>query len=205
MKGNNIYKEEITIRISQVYYYSFLFLIPIGILFIVPFFLVWGKEISRLIEYLLLRVKSDWSTIFFYLDFLKKFSLLLLILILGALIHELLHGCSWLLLSKKKLSALKIGIMVQDMSPYIHCKVPLPVWVYRIGVVLPGIVLGFLPAIIGLIIGGSLSFLASFIAGSYFTFFPSSDLYIFLISFIGFFVVLISGYVLVYHLSKKIK
>ncbi len=153
MENSNGYREKITIGISKVYYYSILSLIPIGVLLILPYFLVWGNEISKSLVHLLSRIKSDWSKIFFYLDFLKDFSLMLLVMIFGALIHELLHGFSWILLARKKINTLKIGITVQDMSPYIHCKVSLPVWVYRIGIVLPGIVLGILPATIGLILG----------------------------------------------------
>lgn len=59
--------------------------------------------------------------------------------------------------------------------------------------------------LIGLIIGAGLSFLGSFVAGSYFTFNPESNSYLFWASFIGFWAILIFGYFMILKLDKMSK
>ena len=59
--------------------------------------------------------------------------------------------------------------------------------------------------VMGLIIGASMSFLGSLTAGSYFTFFPEPDLFIFTITFSGFIAIFIVGYAVLFHLEKKIR
>ena len=48
---------------------------------------------------------------------------------------------------------ISFGIMWQYMSPYAHIKVPVPVFSYRVGIVLPVLLLGILPGIYALIKG----------------------------------------------------
>ena len=43
--------------------------------------------------------------------------------------------------------------MMPELAPYAHCKEPLPVYGYRIGILLPGIILGILPAVYGIVTG----------------------------------------------------
>jgi len=52
----------------------------------------------------------------------QYFSLFLLTIILGIIIHELIHGITWRLLSKNKSNAIRYGINWKTMSPYAHCK-----------------------------------------------------------------------------------
>ena len=59
--------------------------------------------------------------------------------------------------------------------------------------------------VIGLVIGGSLSILASFVAGSYFASHPQPDETLFWIALGSFLAVWVTGLVAILHLEKKIK
>ena len=78
---------------------------------------------------------------------------MLIILFAGIILHELIHGLTFLLFCKNGFKSIEFGIMWKYLAPYCHCKEPLPVRPYIIGALMPAIVLGFIPAGIGLITG----------------------------------------------------
>lgn len=82
-----------------------------------------------------------------------NFIVFLAVFILGIVLHELIHGFSWMLFGRKPLSAIKFGFQARTFTPYAHCTVPLRVNPYRIGAAMPGILLGLLPALIGIFNG----------------------------------------------------
>ncbi|MGB6295963.1 MAG: DUF3267 domain-containing protein [Rivularia sp. (in: cyanobacteria)] len=89
----------------------------------------------------------------------QYFSLFMLAIFVGIVIHELIHGITWQFFSKKKSNAIRYGIDWKTMSPYAHCKEPMEIKAYRLGVVMPAIILGFLPAIIGILTGNAFIFI----------------------------------------------
>lgn len=89
----------------------------------------------------------------------QYFSLFMLAIFIGIVIHELIHGLTWQFFSKKKSNAIRYGIDWKTMSPYAHCKEPMEIKAYRLGVVMPAIILGFLPSIIGILTGNPLIFI----------------------------------------------
>ncbi len=95
-------------------------------------------------------------------------------IILGTVIHELLHGLTWALFGKHHLKSMKFGIFWKALMPYCHYKDPLKLNQYRLGLLLPGIILGILPVIWGLLTGHLLSFLF----GLYFTYSAVGDFWI---------------------------
>jgi hypothetical protein len=72
--------------------------------------------------------------------------LILLALIPSIIVHELLHGVGYLI-GGAKLGEIKIGFQWKHLMPYAHCRVPLSAAGYRLGVALPGLVLGIIPAV----------------------------------------------------------
>lgn len=82
--------------------------------------------------------------------------LLLVVFLVTAFIHEVLHGVGWSLGAKKGWKSIHIGMMWSSFTPYCHCREPLEPGKYIFGGVLPGAVLG-----LGI-------YLAAFIAGSSF-------------------------------------
>jgi len=80
-------------------------------------------------------------------------------LLLGILVHELIHMFAWAFFAKKPLSAFKLGFQWKSLTPYAHCKEPMDIRPYRIGSYAPGLLLGILPWVISLFTGNLLLFL----------------------------------------------
>ena len=76
-----------------------------------------------------------------------------LVFIVGIIVHELLHAVGYIFVGKAPRSSIKYGVQWKALTPYAHCAAPLPVNAYRVAVMLPGLVLGLIPALISLSIG----------------------------------------------------
>lgn len=130
---------------------AFAMLLPIAITCIVTFVLVWG-----------------WQPFLEGFTFLRSHQvLLLLILILGIILHEGLHGVTWGLFAKGHLKSIRFGIKWAYLTPYCHCNEPLKRNHYLLGGIMPGLVLGLFPVIVALIYGyGWLLLLGIFFIGA---------------------------------------
>lgn len=73
--------------------------------------------------------------------------------IAGIVVHELLHGLGWVFFTKGKLRSIAFGVVWQALTPYCTCKEALKKGQYILGLVLPLIVLGFIPSIIACVNG----------------------------------------------------
>lgn len=78
---------------------------------------------------------------------------ILLLLVPGIVAHELIHAAAWALAARRPLSAIEIGVRWRSLAPYAHPRSALPVRAYRIGAVMPMLVLGLLPALAGIAAG----------------------------------------------------
>src|SRR5512134_3970049 len=87
-------------------------------------------------------LKPAWST-----------ALLIIAVLLGIVIHELIHGISWVIFGHKPFSSIKFGFQWQTFTPYAHLKEPVEVNAYRLGAFLPGFILGILTYILSLVFG----------------------------------------------------
>ena len=143
---------EYTMSSGKVNLLAILILIPIVLILILPFWLIW-----------------DYKTLAEgHKSFMNYF---LPILIIGIIVHELLHGISWGYFTPKGWKAIKFGFKWKYLMPYCHCKEPLKVKHYRIGAAMPLIILGILPSLIAIVTGSG--FLLSF--GVFFTFAAGGD------------------------------
>jgi hypothetical protein len=114
-----------------------LFVVALLIVF-VPFIVLYGSaELSAGIDALL-----------------GSFFVAMGVFVLSIVIHEALHGIGWMLFGGIPLNEMKFG--VQSLTPYAHSKQAMPARGYRIGAALPGVVLGVLPAIFGVLTGNGL-------------------------------------------------
>lgn len=84
-----------------------------------------------------------------------NFAVFLLALILGVIIHELIHGVTWMLAGRKPWSSIKFGFQIETLTPYAHLKEPVEVNAYRIGAFMPGLIVGILPFILSLLTGST--------------------------------------------------
>lgn len=71
-------------------------------------------------------------------------------LIAGAAIHELVHGMTWAMYAKKGWKSISFGVIWKLLTPYCHCDEPLKVREYIIGVLMPLLIVGIIPMILGL-------------------------------------------------------
>jgi hypothetical protein len=88
------------------------------------------------------------------LDLFFSLAILLPALILGVVVHELLHAAGWMIWGKKRWQAITFGIKWQWLAPYAHCTEPMPARAYRWSTFLPGLLLGIVPGLLALL-GGS--------------------------------------------------
>jgi hypothetical protein len=131
-------KEELTVNIMKAQMSPLLYFIPFALLFGVPYYLLWIDDTN--------------------LDFVKIMGKQfkgygILILCIGIIIHELLHGLTWSFFAKSGFKSIKFGIVLKWLTPYCHCKEPLLVKHYIIGALIPGLVLGIIPTAISIFNG----------------------------------------------------
>jgi hypothetical protein len=80
-------------------------------------------------------------------------SILLIAVVLGIIVHELIHGLSWVIFGNKPFSAIKFGFQWRTFTPYAHLKEPVEINAYRIGGFMPGFILGIVPYLLSLLLG----------------------------------------------------
>ena len=105
----------------------------------VPFYLIWKPEFS-------------WSM-------LQYGILFALLVIVGIVVHELIHGFFFGLFAKNGFRSIRFGVMWQMLTPYCHCKVPLKIKHYFLGALMPALLLGFIPAVMALFNGNGMMLL----------------------------------------------
>lgn len=76
---------------------------------------------------------------------------LFLAVVVGIVIHELIHGVTWMIAGRKPASAIKFGFQWKSFTPYAHLKESVEVNAYRIGTFMPGFILGILAYILSLL------------------------------------------------------
>lgn len=74
-------------------------------------------------------------------DFVLNYFTFLVQLVLSLVIHELVHGITWKISGHCKWNEIEFGL--SSLFPYCHCKKPLTTKQYFIGVIMPGILMGF--------------------------------------------------------------
>jgi Putative zincin peptidase len=68
-------------------------------------------------------------------------------------VHELLHGIGFLLFGKVSWSNIHFGVNWKALMPYAHCEIPISISAYRGALMLPIVITGIMPLLIGLFIG----------------------------------------------------
>jgi hypothetical protein len=137
--GKQYSGEKITIGERRAIVLSGLAVIPISLICGTLFILVWGID-PQLIDY--------------YMQNLLPIILILNVgFLVGAIVHELLHGVTWALFAKDGFKSIKFGVMWKILSPYCHCKEPLKFRHFIAGALMPTMLLGILPTLIAIYIG----------------------------------------------------
>ena len=132
-------ENDYSIPLGRANFVGLLLFIPLSALILLPYVAVWGWA-------------ETGSTFTLFYEYPLSFPLLVL---LGILLHELIHGLTWMIAGKIPRNAIKFGFNWKALAPYAHCKEPLEVNAYRWGAAMPGIVLGIIPFLIGLTTGNN--------------------------------------------------
>lgn len=140
-------RREITVSTSMVNIWGNISFI-ISLLFFAAIY-AWLWEVQPLLD-----VVSDF----------RNWLLFIPIFFLGILLHEGLHGWAWAVLGRVGWKGIRFGVKWKALMPYTQCLSPIKVWPYRVGLILPSVVTGLVPAILGLVWG--LAWLT--LAGAYF-------------------------------------
>jgi len=75
------------------------------------------------------------------------------VLVVSLYLHELLHGLGFILAGRVPRSNVRLGFSRKTLSPYIHCPLPVSASAYRLSLLLPGLLLGVVPALVGTVFG----------------------------------------------------
>jgi len=73
--------------------------------------------------------------------------------VLGIILHELIHGICFAYLSGYNFSIVRFGFDKKTFTPYAHCKLPINAFSYKISLLMPGILVGLVPAIYAIVVG----------------------------------------------------
>ena len=133
-------KEELTIHAGKAQVAAIGYALPFLLLFAGVYMLIWKSELDT------------WK------DIVKMKGLLgassgLMVLFVGIVLHELIHGITWACYAKRGFRSIRFGVIWKYLTPYCHCNEPMRVKHYIIGGIMPAIVLGFLPCIVAIITG----------------------------------------------------
>lgn len=130
---------KVAINIVSANVFSIVLLIVSGVVFIVPFFLIWGEADL-----------GSGSSMFGFTGLW-----LLIAFFAGIVVHELLHGITWACYAKSGWKSISFGVMWKLLTPYCHCNEPMGVKAYLAGALMPLLVLGIIPAVVSLMIGST--------------------------------------------------
>ena len=127
---------KVTIDIVKANIFAVVLLVAAAIVFTVPFFLIWkGTPMERLIG-------TSWGWSIFFTG-----------MIVGIVVHELIHGLTWACFAKSGWKSISFGVMWKLLTPYCHCSEPMHIPGYMCGAMMPCIILGIVPSIASLFIG----------------------------------------------------
>ncbi|MBC7776613.1 MAG: DUF3267 domain-containing protein [Phycisphaerae bacterium] len=117
---------EIAVTMAKANLYALVFaLIPVGMILL--FWALFGKEA--------IRVGNDFFNLWVFLP----------VAVIGIIVHELIHGFSWMAAARLPFSTMKFGFQMKTFTPYAHCTVPITKRSYVFGTLMPAITLGFAP------------------------------------------------------------
>jgi hypothetical protein len=130
--------KKVVIDIVKANVFGVVLMVVSAILFLVPFFLIWKdrKPISTML-----------------VEFGDSIPVLLVLMFVGIVVHELIHGLTWTYFAKNGWKSISFGVMWKMLTPYCHCDEPMSIPGYMCGAMMPCVVLGVIPAVVALFIG----------------------------------------------------
>lgn len=125
-------KRDLSISMARANMIALFVIIPLAVVQFAAFYAIHGAQ----------RMQPTWSV-----------AALIVVVLLGIVVHELIHGLAWMIFGRKSFSAIKFGFQWKTLTPYAHLREPVEVNAYRIGAFMPGLILGILAYILSLVLG----------------------------------------------------
>lgn len=129
-------REDLSVPITSAYVYMLPIVVPIIAGMIAGHILIWGGE-----------------DFFDGLNQLAQLQSAIPVLFVGIPTHEFIHALTWVLFGDISFKEIIFGFDWKGLAPYAHAKVPLKARAYRLGAVMPALVMGGLPYLIGITTG----------------------------------------------------
>ncbi|MDR1865139.1 MAG: DUF3267 domain-containing protein [Bacteroidales bacterium] len=153
---------------------GFFWIIPLAVLFGVPFVWIWHCEAGW---------ANAWSSV------LEKNRTLITKAVdakwwvaaslwVGVVLHELIHGAGMAVGAAGGWKSVSFGFNAKALAPYAHCREPMTPAAYRISLIMPALLLGAIPATCGCCTGN----IAALLYGLLFIWTAAGDLMICLMS-----------------------
>ncbi len=152
--------KEVFISAKKVNLIGFVLILPITLSMIIPFWAKWGSHTRvslKMIKALLSIFDNK------LLDTLIIFFAPTVLIFIGIVIHELIHGFFMAIFSKNGIKSVKIGMIKKSFALYAHCNEPLLAKNMLIVSLAPFVFLGLIPTVYAFISG---SLIACFIGFS---------------------------------------
>ena len=137
METLDVKGRKVAIDIVKANVFSVVIMLVSAIVFLVPFLWIW-KDKKPIIE--LLGGVGEWVLTF-------------VLVIVGIVVHELIHGLTWACYAKSGWKSISFGVIWKLMTPYCHCDEPMRIPGYMVGAMMPCFTLGVIPAVAALFIG----------------------------------------------------
>jgi hypothetical protein len=115
---------------------------------LLPFIYIWGYSDSIAVIGNIHESFFQWIA-----TFVLMLLLFMLSIIIGGFLHEVIHAIFFAPFLPSKFKGLKFGYMKEKMALYVHLKEPISIAGFRIGLIMPAVILGVLPIIYGLLFG----------------------------------------------------
>jgi hypothetical protein len=112
-------------------------MIPIIAVLGIPYYLIWGVNILDQLHF-------------------QSLGFLFLFIVAGVLVHELLHGITWAVFTRRGFRSIHFGIKWEFLTPYCHCTDSLKVWQYILGAIMPLLIMGLIPSLWAIVNGNAL-------------------------------------------------
>jgi hypothetical protein len=148
---SNYFKERITLNMVNATFFGVFVLVAAILLFGIPFCFIWPEKIEKVID--TIRNNYTMGLQERSLMFIKNLVIVLVIVLPLLIIHELVHGLFYSIFSEKGFKSLKFGFVPRKLIAYCDCTEVLKMNHFRIGTIMPFILMGIIPTIISILIG----------------------------------------------------
>lgn len=122
---------ELKIDIVAANVFALVVAAPFLLLVLVPYVMLHGNPLAQ-----------DYNMVLFVVAIL-----------VGIVVHELIHGLTWSFFTKDGWKSIEFGVIWQYLTPYCTCREPMKKVPMILAAIMPTIVLGFVPAILGILTG----------------------------------------------------